>query len=227
MAERKDINSPAAFGKRFEKRDRVPGMTDHGPLAVGEVELWPGMKVISMEEQRQIFSWNDGLGTGPGHDWVFDVTSLRNAIHNGTVRSTIINMPVDQEVYDYLMKKRGVEEDRVKALEPIDLADPAICLLMFRPDIEEWVPLTIDGSHRTIRTTWPWKELKRSSSKGSLMYLLHKDGRLWRMSERKLIELKKKIVARESYDLDNYGVMVALRVYTTERLMFENVKRKV
>jgi hypothetical protein len=47
------------------------------------------------------------------------------------------------------------------------------------------------------------------------------------MSERKLIELKKKIVARESYDLDNYGVMVALRVYTTERLMFENVKRKV
>jgi hypothetical protein len=151
MAERKDINSPAAFGKRFEKRDRVPGMTDHGPLAVGEVELWPGMKVISMEEQRQIFSWNDGLGTGPGHDWVFDVTSLRNAIHNGTVRSTIINMPVDQEVYDYLMKKRGVEEDRVKALEPIDLADPAICLLMFRPDIEEWVPLTIDGSHRIAR----------------------------------------------------------------------------
>lgn len=140
------------LGFRVVGRERTQGgAMEQGPRITNDVEVAPGLRLQRREEQREVFHWNDGLGTGVGHDFVFDVTSLRKHIRAGKLPHTIIEMPVNEEGYKYTVEQRGVEDWRVKEFEPIDLVEPVIAILMLRKDIMEWQALNIDGAHRFAR----------------------------------------------------------------------------
>lgn len=141
-----------SLGRRVIARDRVQGEAFEKAARISrEVEVEPGLRLRRVEEQREVFHWNDGLGTGAGHDFVFDVTSLKKHIRSGKLPHTIIEMPLSDTDYKYIVESRGVEDWRVKELEPSDLVEPVIALLMMRKDIMEWQPLNIDGAHRCAR----------------------------------------------------------------------------
>lgn len=58
-------------------------------------------------------------------------------------------------------------------------------------------------------------------------YLLHKDGTLWLITRKKdLVKLKKRLEENLSYDLCDYGRIVADHCYRTDQLKYEELKER-
>ena len=100
------------------------------------------MRLVAIGKMREAFLFTPDDGTPQRH---YDISSLRIRIQTNRVEFTIGDIPMG-DVYDFVLRNREADWERVDSLSLVELNDPVIFLQ--EPDGSH---ILVDGTHRILR----------------------------------------------------------------------------